>query len=293
MQMLSGINMKTIICKTIIRLSFRGWTNVRNLIRYQRRSPVNFLPLDICIPEPVQRNSHSDHRSKFSSTRALMPFLTLYKNLRQKKICTMHLVSHYVVMFFWSAVCVRPQDPTNAASPPCKFIQPRDVPYTKCVMDVYYGSKDTISMPSIAVTDPVPTTVFTTVNNPTSTTMESSTTAPKPATITPTVHPSPNSKEETKFTTKTPTQSPMIVGETVLKNHSDRQNTTESTTCASVRMCVNTELYLHGLLVVCGVLMAIMATLSFCLYKQCKKQPVENPNLTRLISIPNPAFSNP
>lgn len=50
---------------------------------------------------------------------------------------TMHLVSHYVVMFFWSAVCVRPQDPTNAASPPCKFIQPGDVPYTKCGMEMH------------------------------------------------------------------------------------------------------------------------------------------------------------
>ncbi|ROI68670.1 hypothetical protein DPX16_2150 [Anabarilius grahami] len=148
-------------------------------------------------------------------------------------------------------------------------------------------------MASSAVTEPAPTTVFTTVINPTSTTMDSSTTASKPATITPTVHPSPHSTEETKFTTKTPTQSPMIMSETVLKNHSEGQNTTESTTCASVRMGVNTELYLHSLLVVCGVLMVIMATLSLCLYKQCKKQPVENPNLTRLISIPNPAFSNP
>lgn len=79
MQMSSGINMETIGC-----LSFRGWSN---LVRYQRRSPVNFLPLDICIPEPVQRNSHSNHHCNFSSTRALMLFLMLYKNLRQKKTC--------------------------------------------------------------------------------------------------------------------------------------------------------------------------------------------------------------
>ncbi|XP_016139558.1 leucine-rich repeat neuronal protein 4 [Sinocyclocheilus grahami] len=63
--------------------------------------------------------------------------------------------------------------------------------------------------------------------------------------------------------------------------------------CASVRMGLNTEVYLYSLLVVCGVLMLIVASLSFCLYKQCKKAPVENPHLTRLISIPNPAFFNP
>lgn len=55
---------------------------------------------------------------------------------------TMSLASHYVVMFFWSAVCVRPQDPlllnpTNAASTPCKFIQPGDLPHTKCGMEMH------------------------------------------------------------------------------------------------------------------------------------------------------------
>lgn len=63
--------------------------------------------------------------------------------------------------------------------------------------------------------------------------------------------------------------------------------------CDSVWMGLSTEVYLYSLLAVCGVLMVIVATLSFCLYKQCKKTPVENPHLTRLISIPNPAFFSP
>ncbi len=62
--------------------------------------------------------------------------------------------------------------------------------------------------------------------------------------------------------------------------------------CVSVWMGLNTEVYLYSLVALCGVLMVTVATLSFCLYKQCKKTP-ENPHLTRLISIPNPAFFNP
>ncbi|KAL1257424.1 hypothetical protein QQF64_010668 [Cirrhinus molitorella] len=63
--------------------------------------------------------------------------------------------------------------------------------------------------------------------------------------------------------------------------------------CVSVRIGLNTEAYLYSLLAVCCVLTATVLVLSFCLYKQCKKTPVENPHLTRLISIPNPAFFNP
>ncbi len=63
--------------------------------------------------------------------------------------------------------------------------------------------------------------------------------------------------------------------------------------CVSVWMGLNTEVYLYSLVALCGVLMVTVATLSFCLYKQCKKTPEENPHLTRLISIPNPAFFNP
>lgn len=62
--------------------------------------------------------------------------------------------------------------------------------------------------------------------------------------------------------------------------------------CVSVWMGLNTEVYLYSLVALCGVLMVTVATLSSCLYKQCKKTP-ENPHLTRLISIHNPAFFNP
>ncbi|XDV43723.1 hypothetical protein PO909_012147, partial [Leuciscus waleckii] len=206
----------------------------------------------------------------------------IQSNPERKKICIMGLASQYVVMCVWSAVCVRPQDPPllNSTSPPC-FIMMGDNPYTKCDVDTNPKS-------SSAVTRSDPSTVSTI--NPTSTTMESSTAKPKPATVTPTVHPSPNSPDETKFTTKTPTLSPMIVDESVHKDLEDGGNKTGSPNCASVWMGVHTEVFLLG---VCGVLMLIMVTLSFCLYKQCKKQPVENLHLTRLISIPNPAFYNP
>jgi len=142
---------------------------------------------------------------------------------------------------------------------------------------------DTNPKSSTAVPKSDPTTV---INQ---TPVESSTTKPKPDTITPTVHQPSNSPDETKFTTENPTQSPTIVDETVHKNQEDGQNNTGCPTCASDCMGIHTVF----LLAVCGVLMLILVTLSFCLYKQCKKQPVENLHLTRLISIPNPAFINP
>lgn len=259
------------------------------------------------------------------------------------------------------------------------------------------------SSTSSALTESALTTILTpTVFIPTT----QNTATPNPATTTPAVHQSPNSPEDTKFRTKTPTQSPLIVGKMVHKNEEDEQNVTESTNCTfdpcvdlqdtcfnrpdptcicpgvtsdsqppdrptslsvtvvthsvvlvkwcapysavleyllvvrheglaqknlsissavrqvfisdlmadhiyhicvqavngagssspkcvSVWMGLNTEVYLYSLLAVCGVLMVIVAALSFCLYKQCKKTPVENPHLTRLISISNPAFFNP
>lgn len=267
--------------------------------------------------------------------------------------------------------------------------------------DIFNSSSGNATIPvlSIAVTESVLATTLTTrvfIPSP----LESSTTT------TPTVQQSPRSPEETKFSTKTPTQSPTIVDEMVHKNQEDGRNATESTNCtldpcvhlqdtcfntpdltcicpcvtstsqppdsptslavtvvthslvlvtwcapnspvtqyllgvryegllqknlsfssaarqvfisdleadrtyhiclqavngagssgpecASVWMGLNTQVFFYTLLVVCGVLMLIVATLSFCLYKQCKKATVENPHLTRLISIPNPAFFNP
>ncbi|XP_039509411.1 uncharacterized protein LOC120464127 isoform X2 [Pimephales promelas] len=199
--------------------------------------------------------------------------------LRRTMICMMGLASQYAVMCVWSAVYVRPQDPPSlnphSHTPQCFMIG--DGPYFK-----YYDTNPKSST-AVPKSDPTP------VINPTSTPVESSTKKPKPDTITPTVHQPSNSPDETKFTTEIPTQSPTIVDETVHKNQEDGQNNTGCPTCASDCMGIHTVF----LLAVCGVLMLILVTLSFCLYKQCKKQPVENLHLTRLISIPNPAFINP
>ncbi|XP_057199097.1 uncharacterized protein LOC130559835 [Triplophysa rosa] len=63
--------------------------------------------------------------------------------------------------------------------------------------------------------------------------------------------------------------------------------------CTSVEMDTNAELRVHVLIVKCVILTLTVITQTFCLIKLCRKQPAENPHLTRLISIPNPAFYNP
>ncbi|KAI2654080.1 LRRN4 C-terminal-like protein [Labeo rohita] len=331
-------------------------------------------------------------------------------------------------MFFWTAVCVRTQDPlalnsssgvdikTNATNATPLCIPIGDNPQPKCDINANLQKDDISSRPTENNTTPVPlsattesvrtTALTTTVVIPT--TLESnSTTTSNAATSTPmvTLHQSPNSPEDSNFTSKTPTQSLMRVDEMVHKIQEDEQNATKSTNCAfnpcvhlqytcfnrpnptctcrgvtsssqppnsptslsvtlvthnlvqvkwcapyspvleyllvvrhgglvqknmsfssafrqvfisnltadhiyhicvqavnragssgpkcaSVRMGLNTQVFLYSLLAVCGVLMLTVIVLSVCLYKQCKKLPVENPHLTRLISIPNPAFFN-
>lgn len=63
--------------------------------------------------------------------------------------------------------------------------------------------------------------------------------------------------------------------------------------CTSVVMDTDTELHVYVLIVMCVILTLTVITQTFCLIKLCRKQPAENPHLSRLISIPNPAFYNP
>ncbi|KAA0711643.1 hypothetical protein E1301_Tti019498 [Triplophysa tibetana] len=62
--------------------------------------------------------------------------------------------------------------------------------------------------------------------------------------------------------------------------------------CTSVVMDTDTELHVFVLVVMCVLLTLTVITQTFCLIKLFRKQPAENPHLTRLISIPNPAFNN-